>query len=88
MTRIHYKASNVPYDGKFGEHEIDYILFLQKDVTLDVNENEVQSVQYLSKSGLQHFIGKLYTATYSSHYSRPVWFCIMVVMTLSLIKLK
>lgn len=27
LTRIHYKAQS---DGVWGEHEIDYILFLQK----------------------------------------------------------
>jgi len=31
LTRIHYKA---PSDGKWGEHEIDYILFIQAQVTL------------------------------------------------------
>lgn len=27
LTRIHYKAQS---DGVWGEHEIDYILFMQK----------------------------------------------------------
>lgn len=31
LTRIHYKAQS---DGVWGEHEIDYILFLQKVATL------------------------------------------------------
>lgn len=30
LTRIHYKAQS---DGVWGEHEIDYILFLQKVAT-------------------------------------------------------
>lgn len=29
LTRIHYKAQS---DGVWGEHEIDYILFVQKVV--------------------------------------------------------
>ena len=32
LTRIHYKAQS---DGVWGEHEIDYILFLQKVYTTE-----------------------------------------------------
>ncbi|KAI9723921.1 MAG: isopentenyl-diphosphate delta-isomerase idi1 [Candelaria pacifica] len=45
LTRIHYKASS---DGKWGEHEIDYILFIKADVDLDINPNEVQYTRYVS----------------------------------------
>lgn len=31
LTRIHYKAQS---DGVWGEHEIDYILFMQKVTAL------------------------------------------------------
>lgn len=31
LTRIHYKAQS---DGVWGEHEIDYILFMQKVVLI------------------------------------------------------
>ena len=58
LTRIHYKAPNVPYDGKFGEHEIDYILFLQADVDLDVNENEVKSVKYVNQEELKAILSE------------------------------
>ncbi|KAB8275616.1 NUDIX hydrolase domain-like protein [Aspergillus minisclerotigenes] len=37
LTRVHYKA---PSDGKWGEHEMDYILFIQADVDHAVNRNE------------------------------------------------
>ena len=57
LTRIHYKASNVPEDGKFGEHEIDYILFIQRNVDIDANDNEVKSVRYVSQSELKQFLG-------------------------------
>ncbi|PHH65285.1 hypothetical protein CDD81_2697 [Ophiocordyceps australis] len=43
LTRICYKA---PSDDKWGEHEVDYILFIKANVHLDINENEVQAVRY------------------------------------------
>jgi isopentenyl-diphosphate delta-isomerase len=50
LTRIHYKA---PSDGKWGEHEIDYILFIKANVELDPNLNEVQATQYLTADKLK-----------------------------------
>jgi len=50
LTRIHYKA---PSDGKWGEHEIDYILFIKANVDLDPSENEVQATQYVSADRLK-----------------------------------
>ncbi|KAK1759373.1 NUDIX hydrolase domain-like protein [Echria macrotheca] len=50
LTRIHYKA---PSDGKWGEHEIDYILFIKANVDLNINENEVQATQYVSAEKLK-----------------------------------
>ncbi|KAI9791535.1 MAG: isopentenyl-diphosphate delta-isomerase idi1 [Candelina submexicana] len=50
LTRIHYKA---PSDGKWGEHEIDYILFIKADVDLDVNPNEVRDTRYVSDDDLK-----------------------------------
>lgn len=50
LTRIHYKA---PSDGKWGEHEIDYILFIQVDVDLNINPNEVQDAKYVSEEQLK-----------------------------------
>ncbi|KXX77939.1 Isopentenyl-diphosphate Delta-isomerase [Madurella mycetomatis] len=50
LTRIHYKA---PSNGQWGEHEIDYILFIKANVDLDINKNEVQAVQYVSADGLK-----------------------------------
>ncbi|PTB45487.1 isopentenyl-diphosphate delta-isomerase idi1 [Trichoderma asperellum] len=50
LTRIHYKA---PSDGKWGEHEIDYILFIKANVDLNINENEVQAVQYVTPENLK-----------------------------------
>ncbi|KAF5123631.1 Isopentenyl-diphosphate Delta-isomerase [Metarhizium anisopliae] len=50
LTRIHYKA---PSDGKWGEHEIDYILFIKTNVDLKPNPNEVQATQYVSADKLK-----------------------------------
>jgi isopentenyl-diphosphate delta-isomerase len=56
MTRIHYKVTG---DGEWGEHEIDYILFLHKDLTLNPNPNEVSEVCFVPKSEFSSFIGNL-----------------------------
>lgn len=50
LTRIHYLA---PSDGKWGEHEIDYILFIEADVDLNINENEVQATRWVSADELR-----------------------------------
>lgn len=55
LTRIHYKAQS---DGVWGEHEIDYILFMQKDVELDPDPNEIKSHCYVSKEELKEMLVK------------------------------
>jgi isopentenyl-diphosphate delta-isomerase len=50
LTRIYYKA---PSDGKWGEHEIDYILFTEATVDLDINENEVQDTRWVTADELK-----------------------------------
>ncbi|KAM6498100.1 Isopentenyldiphosphate isomerase [Amanita muscaria] len=50
LTRIHYLA---PSNETWGEHEIDYILFITKDVTVNPNLNEVRDHKYVSKGELQ-----------------------------------
>ncbi|KAH8912489.1 Isopentenyldiphosphate isomerase [Coniochaeta sp. PMI_546] len=50
LTRIHYKA---PSNGQWGEHEIDYILFIKANVDLDINKNEVQATAYVSPDELK-----------------------------------
>jgi isopentenyl-diphosphate delta-isomerase len=50
LTRIHYKA---PSDGKWGEHEIDYILFIKANVDVAANPNEVQATQYVTADSLK-----------------------------------
>lgn len=53
LTRIHYQDEG---DGIWGEHEIDYILFLQKDFDLTPNPNEVSEVFYVQKDNLDRYI--------------------------------
>ncbi|XP_043546610.1 isopentenyl-diphosphate Delta-isomerase 1 isoform X2 [Chiloscyllium plagiosum] len=55
LTRIHYKAQS---DGIWGEHEIDYIIFIQKNVTLKPDPNEIQSYCYVTKDELQNLLEK------------------------------
>lgn len=53
LTKIHYKA---PSDGQWGEHEVDYMVFIQKDVALDLNPNEVAECCYVSPQQLREMI--------------------------------
>ncbi|CAO0801020.1 unnamed protein product [Mucor circinelloides] len=50
LTRIHYLA---PSDGQWGEHEVDYILFMKANVDLDVNPNEIRDVKYVTPDELK-----------------------------------
>ncbi|XP_063062116.1 isopentenyl-diphosphate Delta-isomerase 1 [Engraulis encrasicolus] len=50
LTRIHYKAAS---DGMWGEHEIDYILFMRKDVEVDPDPNEIQTHCYVTQQELR-----------------------------------
>ncbi|MBW0519261.1 hypothetical protein O181_058976 [Austropuccinia psidii MF-1] len=53
LTRIHYLA---PSDGIWGEHEIDYILFITAEVDLKVNVNECSDVAWVSPVELKAMI--------------------------------
>ncbi|XP_029385025.1 isopentenyl-diphosphate Delta-isomerase 1 [Echeneis naucrates] len=55
LTRIHYKAQS---DGIWGEHEIDYILFMQKDVELSPDPNEIKRHCFVSKEELKEMLDK------------------------------
>lgn len=61
LTRIHYLA---PSDGMWGEHEVDYILFLTADVTVTPNANEIRGYKYVDKEELKAMFqdkGNLFT---------------------------
>jgi isopentenyl-diphosphate delta-isomerase len=49
LTRVYYKTQS---DGIWGEHEIDYILFLRKNLTLNPDPNESKSYCYVSREKL------------------------------------
>lgn len=51
LTRIHYLA---PSNGTWGEHEVDYILFLTADVTVNPNLNEIRDYEWVDKVELQN----------------------------------
>lgn len=53
LTRIHYRAGS---DKIWGEHEIDYVFFVQKDVNLEPNANEVKRCWYVSESELKELL--------------------------------
>lgn len=51
LTRLHYWASDSVTHGPespWGEHEIDYVLFIQADVDLDPNPEEVGATRYVT----------------------------------------
>ena len=50
LTRIHYLA---PSDGKWGEHEIDYILFIRASPELTINVNEVRDTAWVSQEEMR-----------------------------------
>ena len=52
ITRVHYKALNEPFDNIFGEHEIDYILFIKGDYSINYNKNEIKSHKYVEEKEL------------------------------------
>jgi isopentenyl-diphosphate delta-isomerase len=55
LTRIHYVAES---DGEWGEAEVDHILFVQKDVELKINLNEVAAVEYVTPDRLRAIFAK------------------------------
>lgn len=60
LTRIHYLA---PSDGKWGEHEIDYILFVEADPSLNINKNEVKDIRWVSRDELKQMFHDVETKT-------------------------
>lgn len=46
-TRMHYSNTE---DGTWGEHEINYILFLQKYIDFKLNINVVSEVRYIKRA--------------------------------------
>ncbi|CAN6211899.1 unnamed protein product, partial [Urochloa humidicola] len=55
VGRMLYKA---PSDGKWGEHELDSILIIVRDVKLQPNPDEVADVKYVNREQLKELIQK------------------------------
>ncbi|KNA13890.1 hypothetical protein SOVF_112510 [Spinacia oleracea] len=55
LGRMLYKA---PSDGKWGEHELDYLLFIVRDVTVKPNPDEVADAKYFSREDLKEICRK------------------------------
>ncbi|XP_047954879.1 isopentenyl-diphosphate Delta-isomerase I-like [Salvia hispanica] len=55
LGRMLYKA---PSDGKWGEHELDYLLFIVRDVSVHPNPDEVQDVKYVNREELKELLRK------------------------------
>jgi len=75
MCRIHYVGQS---DETWGEHEIDYILILQKDLPLSPNPNEVASTRYVSLEELNELVA---TAEHN-HIKLTPWFRLVSVLGL------
>ncbi|XP_010525091.1 PREDICTED: isopentenyl-diphosphate Delta-isomerase I [Tarenaya hassleriana] len=58
LGRILYKA---PSDGKWGEHELDYLLFIVRDVKLEPNPDEVADIKYVNREQLKELLRKAET---------------------------
>ncbi|KAM0043557.1 putative isopentenyl-diphosphate Delta-isomerase [Helianthus debilis subsp. tardiflorus] len=55
LGHILYKA---PSDGKWGEHELDYLLFIVRDVCLKPNPDEVKDIKYVNPQQLKELVRK------------------------------
>ncbi|KAH6801606.1 isopentenyl pyrophosphate:dimethylallyl pyrophosphate isomerase 2 [Perilla frutescens var. frutescens] len=55
LGRMLYKA---PSDGKWGEHELDYLLFIVRDVSVHPNPDEVAAVKYVNREELKELLRK------------------------------
>ena len=43
-------------DEKWGEHEIDYVLFIKKDVNVKANPNEVKSYRFVNQEKMKEVL--------------------------------
>ncbi|CAK0782733.1 hypothetical protein CVIRNUC_005928 [Coccomyxa viridis] len=59
LTRLHYCAADTDTYGpnaEWGEHEIDYILFVKARVSLEPNMDEVEEARYVTEVELQQMM--------------------------------
>ncbi|MBC8437846.1 MAG: isopentenyl-diphosphate delta-isomerase [Euryarchaeota archaeon] len=53
VSRMHYSARA---DETWIEHELDHIIFIQKDVDLNLNSNEIEEILWLDENSMNDFI--------------------------------
>lgn len=81
LTRIHYRADSTDAanrtaaDPIWGEHELDYIFFAQKDLPLQPEPNEVSNVRYVTVNELKDLFTEAKT---SDQLKLTPWFCHIV----------
>jgi len=56
LTRIYYVAGSD--HSQWGEHEIDYILFIKKDLEVEINYNEVAAIDYVNADKLKQLFSE------------------------------
>lgn len=59
LTRVHYWAADVVTHGRaspWGEHEIDYMLFIQADVDVNPNPEEVRDYKWVTAAELKEMM--------------------------------
>ena len=56
LTRILYSS---PSGGPWGEHELDYILFLKGEFDISPNDNEVKEIQFVKKENFKKLLDDL-----------------------------
>ncbi len=68
LTRVHYRAES---DGDvWGEHELDYVFFAQKDLHTEIVENEVEEIRYVDRDQLK----ELYALAAKGDVKITPWF--------------
>lgn len=56
LTRLHYRAESGC--GVWGEHEMDYVFFAQKEVETAIVPNEVEEIRYVDRGELRELYEK------------------------------
>jgi isopentenyl-diphosphate delta-isomerase len=72
ITRIHYLA---PSDGVWGEHEVDYILFLQAEIPFRANPEEIKDTRFVTQAQLKELIAE--SKKEGSDIKLTPWFALM-----------
>jgi len=73
ITRMLYKfPSNC---GSWGEHELDYLLVIHKDIDIKPSREEIRHAEYISRDQFTNHISKLFVTIYSCKSILILLFC-------------